>query len=94
MIKELSDTVIILLGVLGGIMLLGGVAYSAYTRVKKISRSGMRLGDLLSNIEESLEEENGIGFKTKKSKDAEAEKPESEKSEEAPSEKDDAEKPG
>ena len=57
--NELGNTVIVLIGLLGAILLLAGVGFSAYSRMKKISRNGMRLGDLLREIEETLEKNDG-----------------------------------
>ncbi len=72
--NRFSDTLIILLGVIGGILLLGGVGYSAYSRVKKYSRSGTRLSDLLSNLEETLEVEEGLYAKRRHKTKPEAQK--------------------
>ncbi len=61
-----GNTIIILLGLLGGVLLLGGVGYSAYSRVKRIGRSGMRMDDLLRNIGEAIENEASQAEYTKK----------------------------
>lgn len=53
----MSNTLIIILGLAGAALLLGGVGFSAYSRIKRMGQSGMRLGDLLDRLEESLEEE-------------------------------------
>lgn len=61
----MSNNMIIILGIAGAIMLLGGVGFSAYTRIKKIVRSGMRLSDLLDNLEESLEDDESLRYRKK-----------------------------
>lgn len=62
----MSNTLIVILGLAGALLLLGGVGYSAYSRVKRIGRDGMRMGDLISKLEESLEDEDAWRFRPEK----------------------------
>ncbi len=51
----MTDKVIILLGVAAAIVLLSGVAVTAYSRIKSFGRHGAKLDELLSSIEDELE---------------------------------------
>ncbi len=51
----MTDSMIVILGVIAAIVLLLGVGVTAYSRIKSFGRHGARLDELLSNLEDELE---------------------------------------
>lgn len=51
----MTDSMIVILGVIAAVVLLSGVGVTAYSRIKSFGRHGARLDELLSNLEDELE---------------------------------------
>ena len=52
----MTDTLIIVLGLAAAFVLIGGVGVTAYSRMKSFSRKGVKLDELLTSLEDDLEE--------------------------------------